>query len=241
MGRRLRRSSSMQRLRTTRCSQGLSSIGRRSSRSARCARRNASCTTPSGSPPWPRRARRRWRAGAAGGAAQRLERVLAPARKSETRCSSERSFSVAGPTNRRLVRGMLVNGRSTALVTDLLLFRVPMDYVSRALDAVADWRAAAGPAPGHPASDTRPGALRGRVGRVLGADGRQLSLPSPALRRADAQAAAPDGDRRLHRRAARQRQQPRARRRAGHERARGRGHEGSRRRCSASPRTRSAT
>ena len=67
-GERLRRSSSMQRLRTTRCSHGLSSSGRRSSRSARCARRNASWTTPSGR----RRSRAarapRSRAGAAGGA-----------------------------------------------------------------------------------------------------------------------------------------------------------------------------
>ena len=74
-----------------------------------------------------------------------------------------------------------------------------------------------------PGADARSGALRGRLGRVRRADGGQLSVPPPALRGPDAQAAAPGGDRRLHRRAARQRQQPRARRRAGDERARGRG------------------
>ena len=113
--------------------------------------------------------------------------------------------------------------RRAARVTDLVVFRVGMDYLARALDAVATWREAAGPVPSHPALDARPGALRGGVGGVQRADGRQLSVPPPALRGADAQAAAPGRDRRLHRGDARQRQQPRARRRAGDERARGRG------------------
>ena len=63
---------------------------------------------------------------------------------------------------------------------------------------------------------------------------RQLSVPSPALRGADAQAAAPGGDRRLHGGDARQREQPRARRRAGDERDGGRGRCAAWRACSAS-------
>src|SRR3954470_17283539 len=55
--------------------------------------------------------------------------------------------------------------------------------------------AGAEPRPSGPRRRRR--ALRGRLGGVLGADGGQLPVPSPALRGPDAQAAAPRGDRRL--------------------------------------------
>ena len=107
-----------------------------------------------------------------------------------------------------------------------------MDYVSRALEAVAGWRE---PAPVASRAAARPRALRGRVGGVHRADGGQLSVPSPALRGADAQAAAPGGDRRLHGGDARQHEQPRARRRAGDERDGGRGDGVAGARCSGFP------
>ncbi len=64
----------------------------------------------------------------------------------------------------------------------------------------------------------RPRPLGRRVGRVLDADGRQLPVLPPALRRPDAQAAAPRGGGRVRGGDARQPEQPRARRRPGDER-----------------------
>ena len=95
--------------------------------------------------------------------------------------------------------------------------------------------------PSHPALEPDPARFEAAWAEFARADGGQLSVPPPALRGADAQAAAPGGDRRLHGGDARQREQPRARRRAGDERDGGRGRARGWRRCSASRTTRSAT
>ena len=95
-----------------------------------------------------------------------------------------------------------------------------MDFLSRAVEAVAEWRE---PVARSPSAAARSGALGRRVGGVHRADGGQPPVPPSALRGADAQAAASGGDRRLHGGDARQREQPRARRRAGDERHGARG------------------
>ena len=106
-------------------------------------------------------------------------------------------------------------------------------YLQRTIRGIRDWESGFGPTSPSESLRVDPARVESVLDDLLDAAARQLSVLPSALRRADAQAAARGGDRRLRRGDADQPQRARARRRARDRAAGARGRRGRSRPCSA--------